>query len=56
MRAKGDVTTINNIIIEAIHIHKLEYCHGRNSKESLGFYDKEFYLKMTMRKSDVTHL
>src|SRR4051812_39576795 len=41
MRPKGDVTTINNIIIEAIHIHKLNYCHGQNSNKSLGFYDDE---------------
>ena len=30
MRAKGDVITINNIIVEAIHIHNLEHCHDHN--------------------------
>jgi hypothetical protein len=44
MRAKGDVTTINNIIIEALRIHKLEHCHDHNPNESLVLYDEDFPL------------
>ena len=44
MNAKGDVITINNIIVEAIHIHNLEHCHGQNSNESLDFCDEDIPL------------
>ena len=44
MHAKGDVITINNIIVEAIRIHNLEHCHDHNSNEFLVSYDKDFRL------------
>ena len=41
MRAKGDVITINNIIVEAIRMHKHEHCHSQNSDEILDSYDED---------------
>ena len=44
MRAKGDVITISNIIVEAIRIHKFEHCHDHNPNESLVLCDEDFPL------------
>ena len=37
MRAKGDVGTISNIVMETIIIHKLAHCHGHKYYESLNY-------------------
>ena len=44
MRAKGDVITINNIIVEAIRIHNLEHCHDHDPNGSLVPCDEDFPL------------
>ena len=44
MHAKGYVITINNIIVEGIHIHKLEHCHDHNSNQYHVSYDEDFPL------------
>ena len=52
MRAKGDVRTISNIIMETVRIHKLEHCHDHETNESVnhmhddddiehGYYDED---------------
>lgn len=41
MCGKGDVRAINNIILEAILIHYLEYCHDHKSNDSLDVCDKD---------------
>ena len=41
MCAKGDVITINNVIVEAIHMHKYEHFHSQNSDEILVSYDED---------------
>ena len=53
-RAKGDVGIISNIILQAIRIHRDEYCYDHTSNESLslgidpphddvehGYYDQD---------------
>ena len=39
--AKGNVITINNIIVEAIRMHTYEHCHSQNSDEILVSYDED---------------
>src|SRR5690606_5033061 len=41
MRAKGDVRTISNIIIEAIRIHSLDHCHAHVTNEVDDIGDQE---------------
>ena len=40
MRAKGDVRTISNIIIETIRVHSLEHCHAHIPNEFDGLGDQ----------------
>lgn len=54
MRAKGDVITINNFIVEAIHMHKLEHCHCQNSKTFLFLMTRIFHTTMKMWSAATT--
>ena len=66
LRAKCDVGTISNIIMEAIRLHKLAHCHNHETNESIalgdahihidgddvehGYYDEHEDLTLNMRR------
>src|SRR3989337_4058848 len=52
MRAKGDVRTISNIIMEAIRIHKLEHCHDHETNEFIALGDDHMHVN---DNDDVEH-
>ena len=61
MRAKGDVRTISNIIMETVRIHKLEHCHDHETNESVnhmhdddvehGYYDEDEEFNIEFEKT-----